>query len=261
MRDLFSESSVSPFWECRAFFGGIMKRVLLYICIMAMVLTACGANAGNAAGSADGAEDIEVSSEAETEEETLYVGTEEEIEQYAASYYRSTFKEGEEDPTLYFLTFDKKGKVVFYKETRDTPASIHEFGTWDVNKLGQIHVKLESLEGTYRFMGDGEDGFKVGLVEGDNFLDVSESGQSTTLCKLHWYTGNVKLDFGSDEDAIIKLSCEGEGGQWFEFSALKADCRLEMHDDYDKNADTVIKCRYAISQASHTVILITQLEN
>ena len=83
-----------------------MKRVLLYICIMAMVLTACGVNAGNAAGSADGAEDIEVSSEAETEEETLYVGTEEEIEQYAASYYRSTFKEGEEDPTLYFLTFD-----------------------------------------------------------------------------------------------------------------------------------------------------------
>ena len=237
-----------------------MKRVLLYICILAMLLTACGTNAGSAAGSADGAEVNGASSEAETEteEETLYVGTEEEIEQYAASYYRSTFKEGEEDPTLYFLTFDKKGKVVFYKETRDTPASIHEFGTWDVNKLGQIHVKLETLEGTYRFMEDG-DGFKVGLVAGDNFLDVSESGQSTTLCKLHWYTGDVKLDFGSDEDAIIKLSCEGEGGQWFEFSALKADCRLEMHDDYDKKADTVIKCRYAISQASHTVILITQL--
>ena len=217
-----------------------MKKVIALACAAAMLLTGCfGYN--------------EV-----REDAAHYVGTEEEIEQYAGSYYRSK-SENNEDPDLYFLTLNKDGSAIFIHETRETNPSVEERGFWDVTDRGLIHIKLETMDSTFRFLENSSGATSIICQTGEDFVESGEDGNYASFVRLKWYTSDVKMDFGTDEDRTITVNVVGEGGKWFDCYAMKSDCRLELHSDYDRQPETVIKCRYAINQNSHLVILVTQL--
>ena len=271
-----------------------LSVLLSAVLVSALLVTGC-AGSGVAAGEPEGASETAAvtAAEAATEEaatedveetapeETRYVGTEEEIEEYSGNFYRVVWDK-EENPKLYWLTMREDGSLKYVYETRDTdPRAIYD-GTWDVNEHGHVHLKMdkvggnmatasEALEGNFRFLRNEQNSMNIILITGDDIIESAE-GSVQTFLDVSWYEGQIRFKENPEDSIAVTFETLTDAGSWFPITGMKSDCKFEVQDgvDGDGNAvwrtvsvyefceelgDREVLCRFALSQ-QHLLVKI-----